>query len=75
VTEKQKNAMQKGRERQIRAAKKSSINRVKKYRAWLARDVEVSTLRRRGEPAKRERMPSIPSDHDYKIARDAGVIQ
>jgi hypothetical protein len=75
VTEKQKNAMQKGRERAVKAAQAAAIKRVKAYRAWLKRDVEVSTLRRRGEPAKREPMPLIPSDHDYKIARDAGVIQ
>lgn len=75
MTEKQQSAMQKGRERAVKAARKSAIQRVKEYRAWLARDVEISTLRQRGEPAKREPIPVIPADNDYKIAREAGVVR
>lgn len=70
MTKQQKDAMQRGREKAARTARKAAVKRVKDYRAWLKRDVEINKRLRAGEKVKRERMPAIPSDYDYSIARE-----
>lgn len=67
-------AMQQGRDRQLRAARRESVRRVKAYRDWLKRDVQYTMNLRAHEagigrhPGSRPRMPELPSKHDYEVA-------
>jgi hypothetical protein len=73
VTKQPQTAMQRGREKAAKAARRAAVKRVKEYRAWLRRDNEITALLKRGKRAKRERMPCIPSDNDFKVAREEGL--
>ena len=53
-------AMQQGRQRQLRQARKDAARRVREFDAWL----------RAGCPSG-PNVPALPSSHDYKIARGA----
>lgn len=70
MTKAQQDAMQRGREKRARAARKAAIKRVRDYKAWLERDVAITKRIRAGENVKREIMPAIPSDYDYSVARE-----
>jgi hypothetical protein len=54
----QKRALARGRERAARARRREAVRRVENYKAWLAI----------GSPFDR-RMPTVPTDSDYRIAR------
>lgn len=73
MTKTQLKALQQGRERAAKRERRAAVGRVRAYRAWLRRDSEISALRKRGHSAKREHMPAVPSDNDFKIAREEGV--
>jgi hypothetical protein len=86
MTKQQQTALQKGRERAAKAKRKASIQRVLDYKRWLSRDSkyghDARRLRSEGNTdaqvrkllGARPRMPAIPSDYDFHVARDAGKI-
>ncbi len=86
MTKQQQTALQRGRERAAKRKRKESIARVMAYRKWLSDDGGYSVRRRallnigcndmeiRNRLGGRPRMPAIPSDHDFQVAREAGKI-
>lgn len=76
--EKQK-ALAAGREKAARTRRKAAVRRVKSYRAWLKHDVEHNKRVRAFKagigkhPGKSPRMPEVPSDHDFVVAREEGI--
>lgn len=76
--------MQQGRERSAQGARRKAIKRVLAFREWMEADAEYYRQMRRwqeyGEAMTMKGKPQppttgIPSDNDYKIAREEGVIQ
>ena len=63
MTTAQLQAMQAGRRRADRERLRNAIDRVRNYERWLRTG---SVLRR---------IPEIPSDADYRIARNAGATR
>lgn len=73
LTEKQKTAMQKGRQQAAAAGRKAAVERVRDFRRWLAEDRDYRQAVREGLPTlpPKPKMPAaIPSDHDFAIARE-----
>lgn len=74
MTPERQKAMQAGKERAQRKARKEAVQRVKDYRAWLKADVAHTQKLRKHEsgigrhPGSRPRMPAIPSSYDFQIA-------
>lgn len=78
--------MQKGRAaaqaKATKKARKEAVRRVKEFRAWLTADAEYREQQRqwiatgKKATAKKPQIPKdgIPSDNDYKIAREEGVL-
>lgn len=82
-----KRALEEGRARAARARRRAAIKRVKNFKAWL----EVSAdhmgrsraLEREGlsDPEIKAKIgscpaaPALPSDNDYKIAREEGMLR
>jgi hypothetical protein len=75
--------MQKGREKSAATARRNAVTRVVAFREWLTKDAEYSRQLRQwtefGFPMEMKRKPQppttgIPSDNDYKIAREEGAI-
>lgn len=86
MTKQQQSALQKGREKAARRKRKESIERVIAYKKWIEADATYSRKSRKladaGTPFRqvkkqlggRPRMPAIPSDYDFTVAREEGKI-
>lgn len=74
--------MQKGRAKAAKSARKEAVRRVKEFREWLAADAEYRAQQAqwlatgKKPTAKKPPIPKdgVPSDSDYKIAREEGVL-
>lgn len=75
--------MEAGRAKAARKARREAVKRVVAFREWLTKDAEYSRQLRewtdygfamtmKGRPTAPP--TGIPSDNDYKIAREEGVL-
>lgn len=75
ITEQHKIALQKGRDKALVNRRKAALARVKRYRAWLAKDAPIWSAYNNGFITRdewlkqRPSMPETPSDADYRLAR------
>ena len=82
-----KRALEEGRARAVRTRRRAAAKRVKNFRAWLnvsaAHMHKSRELEREGKTDAEIKAkigscppaPTLPSDNDYKIAREEGLIQ
>lgn len=81
LTEDHKRAMATGRQKAAQAKRKEAVARVRAFREWLDADKEWLDQQRAlaayGTPMTmkvKPRIPAIPSDNDYSIAREEGFL-
>lgn len=63
------------RKERTTASHSEAIARVAAYRAWVKADADYHFAKMEGMPLPvKPKMPALPSDHDYSIAREVSNV-